>query len=155
MIHSMSREEEQAWLQSLKAGDEVCTRYGWDGIAFVRVTKVTPTQIEVSGGARYRKKDGREIGNTSRYHFNTIEPVSQAIRDEIEERSMRRRIVNIEFKKLPIETIKQVLALVEPVLEEQEKKLEQMRAENAAAFAARAAANTPDPGQSRTGGATE
>jgi hypothetical protein len=117
---------DKVWLENLKVGDKVALRYGWNGIAIISVIKVTATQIQTNSG-KYRRRDGRQIGETGRFNLNSIEPYTDVIRAEIEEKRMLRAIAEIEFKKLPIETIKQVLAIVEPVIEQQEKEAEEQR----------------------------
>jgi hypothetical protein len=53
-----------AWLESLKAGDEVMvpSRYGAPSI--LRVDRVTPTQVVV-GSEKYRKSNGYRVGGST------------------------------------------------------------------------------------------
>ena len=51
------------WLQNLKAGDKVCIRRQYTSAYDVyTVERVTPAQIVLPRGSKYRKSDGYSIG---------------------------------------------------------------------------------------------
>jgi len=64
------------WLQELKVGDEVYIPKQY-GRGYIRsfVQRITPSQIVVTGGDKYRKKDGCSVGtgiwNSSRIYQPT------------------------------------------------------------------------------------
>lgn len=107
----MSLGVDQAWLDGLKVGDPVFMRWGFDGMSVSHVSKITPTQIHV-GGSKFRRKGGSEIGNHSRYNFNSIEPVTEDLLDLIREKKLRRRAAETDFHKLPFDILKKIMALV-------------------------------------------
>ena|SRR5438105_9972529 len=102
---------EQVWLDSLKVGDKVAIRYGFDALDVMRVTKTTPTQIHV-GSHKYRRKGGYRIGETGRFHVSSIQEFTPEMQAEQEEKKLRNRVRDIQFTKLPLDIIKQILALL-------------------------------------------
>lgn len=51
------------WLQSLKAGDKVCIQRQYTSAYDVyTVERITPTQIVLPRGSKYRKSDGYSVG---------------------------------------------------------------------------------------------
>lgn len=50
------------WLNTLKAGDSVVYCSGTYGKGVGKVARVTPTQIILEGGGRYRRRDGDTVG---------------------------------------------------------------------------------------------
>lgn len=60
-------------LSNVQVGDLVIGH--WRGLKRVlKVEKLTPTQIVVTGGDRFRKKDGFEIGSVGFYHCYITTP---------------------------------------------------------------------------------
>lgn len=60
-------------LADVKAGDLLIKHYRAIR-SVVKVEKLTPTQIVVTGGDRFRKKDGYEIGSGGFYHCHITLP---------------------------------------------------------------------------------
>lgn len=82
-------EAHKAWLESLKAGDEVAVRYGPYGCRFATVERVTATQILVESD-RFRRADGRQIGGST-WQTRRLEMPERA-REEIAEREARKSV---------------------------------------------------------------
>jgi hypothetical protein len=102
---------EKVWLASLKEGDTVVRRYGWNGVDLVKVTHVTPTQI-VCGTSRYRRKDGSPVGNDG-YNAPRIFEFTEEVRVEIREKELRRAIELVKWKEVSAGCVEAVLKLVE------------------------------------------
>jgi hypothetical protein len=100
------------WLDSLKVGDEVIVPYGWNESRCERITKSTATQIHI-GTTKYSRRSGRQIG-TDTYSRAFIRQATPEMIAKVKEQIMRSKIQNIKFEKLPIDIIRQVLALLEP-----------------------------------------
>ncbi len=78
-----------SWLNGLDAGDEVGVSYR-HGVRLERVTKVTPTQV-VTGRDRWRKKDGRRVGEYDRWFPPRLVEATEEVRAEVRLRNLRSR----------------------------------------------------------------
>lgn len=97
-----------AWLESLKEGDEVMIpgRYGAPP-SFVKVTKITPTQI-VIGRDRYRRTNGRQVGRDAWSSTFIVEPTQEG-RERHEMESLRLRLER--YVKSPAATLEVLRAM--------------------------------------------
>jgi len=78
-------EEKMKTLYDLKVGDLILEKYRYDTV-ISKITAITPTQIVV-GRCRYRKKDGRLVGNSDSWFVRKIEiPTEDDIRKIKEKR---------------------------------------------------------------------
>jgi len=99
-------------LKDIQAGDEVALfepnalGYGNQGVSIKRVERVTPTQIIVNG-TRYRRQDGRAVGDTDYWYHVYIDlaTAENRVRAEHQEliaarrrqlTAMREQLVNIQ-----------------------------------------------------------
>lgn len=90
----MNYEQEQAWRDSLAAGDEIAVTRGWSsGHTIEKVGRVTSTQIVV-GNKKFRKSDGYMVGSSG-FHRQRLCPVTQDIRDKEETRYLIGRLESI------------------------------------------------------------
>lgn len=106
----MITEQLKAWLGALKVGDKVATRRR--GEHFIRtVTKVTPRQIVTNNGGRYRRDNGRSIGETS-FTAEWLYPVTDEISAEVEHRTLSARLSAMDWSHIPRPTLRAVMALV-------------------------------------------
>jgi len=105
---------EYAWLANLKAGDQVVRSYGYGvrTLSLATVERVTPTQIVLPHGERYRREDGGMIGRGR--SMASVEPTPErlaAIRKEHVAGVLARDVV---WSSLSLETLEAVLKLVKP-----------------------------------------
>lgn len=97
--------ENQDWLNSLKAGDEVMIPSRYSAPSIVKVDRVTATQIIV-GGSRYRRNSGYRVGNSS-WDFSYISAPTQKGREAAEAQSLRSRLVAlIQNPETTLETLR-------------------------------------------------
>jgi hypothetical protein len=104
---------ESNWLSELKAGDTVIVDSGASYIegSVENVEKVTATQIVV-GRFRYRKTDGRQMGNTSRWkHPRLLPPNKDKVRN-IRRKQLARGIVHNDLSELTLEQLETITAWV-------------------------------------------
>lgn len=101
-------EKTAEWLMSLKTGDEVavCSGGGYRSSVEIRsVERTTPSQIVISF-TKYRRANGREVG---RAYGGSISPVTQEVRDVINERERRRAalrvVVDIRWHHEPLDVL--------------------------------------------------
>jgi hypothetical protein len=93
----------QEWLSSLKAGDEVAVSgtYGDYFIATVKYT--TATRIDV-GPSRYRRNDGRRIGD-DRWGRNRLVEVTDELRQQIRREQVIGSLRAFDWRKLSNDTL--------------------------------------------------
>jgi hypothetical protein len=81
---------ENDWLQTLKAGDQVIVRRsGYRSID--HITAVTPTQVVIRS-TRYNKSDGRERGQD--YYGSTLQPADADALAEMADEKRRNVLLN-------------------------------------------------------------
>ena len=89
------------WLQSLKAGDKVCIPHRYTSAYEVyTVERVTPTQIVLPKGRKYRKSDGYSIGMGSMYgHYlhEATPQLLQKIADATERNELQKWMTDTKF----------------------------------------------------------
>lgn len=102
MIRSME------WADALKPGDVVIVSpgFGRDNDRLEKVDKVTPTQIVLACGSRYRRKDGDLVGNNDRWsRWSIEEPTKEAV-ERIRKRQAADWISRHQgLEKVPLETL--------------------------------------------------
>lgn len=100
----------QAWLNGLKVGDEVVTYR--DSLRIERVTRATNSTLWV-GYFRYRRKDGRSIGE---WHTGCVYEPTPETRERVDrarlERLARRAMGACQLEKLDTDTLRAVIALL-------------------------------------------
>lgn len=104
--------------ENIKAGDEIAYRYSrhfdW---SLVTVEKVTPTQIHLPNGDKFRRNDLSQVRQKGEYGSACIAEATPELRAEMEETIETRRclkiIEGISWKRLPIEKLQQIAALLE------------------------------------------
>ena len=79
------------FLNTLKAGDQVIYRWGSYGRSWTlkTVAKTTKTQIVLESGERFRKSDGREVGDS----YNSILEANDQNMAIVDQRNSERRRV--------------------------------------------------------------
>jgi hypothetical protein len=90
-------ETTREWLDSLKVGDEVVLKTssamrGSTTDALVEVTRLTATQVVLKGGARFRKRDGEDVGADT-FTYRRIHPATPRAAALIREAAKRRNLV--------------------------------------------------------------
>lgn len=114
-----------SWLEELKPGDTIIETNGNGTTLLRKMKRRTPTQIISTSGARYRAKDGEEIGAFDLHPFRLEEPTPerlQEIRLEAERRKLTQYLKCQPWEKLPLETVRQVVAIVEVCSKEKEER---------------------------------
>lgn len=98
------------WLAGLKAGDEVAIFAAGYGRTheLAKVDRVTATQV-VIGIGRYRRSDGRKIGTSGRWTSAWLRELTPQIRAECYERKIRADIARIQWDKVPLANLLDVL----------------------------------------------
>lgn len=97
------------WLADLKKGDEVLVINGtMNGPTIEKVERVTATQVLV-GHSRYAKRNGNAVGHYSRFSRRWIRQVTDADRAECFERKIRADIARINWAKVPLTNLLDVL----------------------------------------------
>ena len=105
--------EELAWRNALKAGDRVCITGRWNP-ELATVTAITPTQV-VIGHTRYRKRDGRAVGESSTWNSTSISPITKDIEESIEHRKLSNRIGRYAWDKCPIEPLRKIADILDGI----------------------------------------
>lgn len=119
----MSTEHE--WLNNLKPGDQViCRSTSIGSMDVVRtVSRVTATQIIV-GSERYRKVNGRRVGDSSGWHSSWLKEATpeqvERIAHQKRHLELGRRLQDMRWTKLSLPLLEAVVA----VLDEHEKESE-------------------------------
>lgn len=103
------------WLNELTAGDEVIVVSAYANTETIeRVTRTTNTQIIV-GNRRFRKKDGRLVGQTGYRATRLREPTPdslRAVRDELQRRRLVLRLSQVNWNQIDTDTLAAVAALL-------------------------------------------
>lgn len=109
------------WLAALKVGDQVEEHTGhlYPNIERVGYIKSSGIQLVTrygSNGNRYRKSDGVLFG--SKDESLRICPISQEVQDREDSSRICWKLNYIKWGELPVETLREVLALVEAAKKE-------------------------------------
>ena len=102
-----AREDE--WRAALKAGDKVSIWDGWSH-RLTKVERCTTTRIIVDR-MEFRKDNGRRYGG-SKWDRQHICPVTPEILEQKRRDSALQKVENIAWRKLPTDTLENVLALI-------------------------------------------
>jgi len=93
------------WINGLKVGDEVCVVTSFNLDVIKTVTKVTRTQIQVGPYQKYRKTNGRAVGNTNRWCVPSICKVTDAIRLTVKTNEAIDRLRRVNWLSLPNDVV--------------------------------------------------
>lgn len=89
----MTHDRRLEWLGGLKVDDDVVIDgYLFDGGVFTRVHRLTLTQIIVGRGRKFRKSDGKEVGET--HGFTCTRCRIEVPTNRTSEKRMRYRLKN-------------------------------------------------------------
>jgi hypothetical protein len=110
------RTPETAWLDGVRAGDELALCFGWarDDHRIVVVSKVTATQIVVGtppNDRRYRKRDGRAIGD--HFYRHRLVPLTDEIRRQIARNEARQVLRYARWEDLLTDDLIKICQLYE------------------------------------------
>lgn len=101
--------DEQAWRDGLKAGDEVLMINGtMHGPTIEKVERVTATQVLI-GPSRYSKRNGNAVGQYSRFSRRWIRQPTDKDRADCYERKIRARVASIQWDKVPLANLLDIL----------------------------------------------
>lgn len=98
------------WLADVKAGDTVAIYSTGFSRAheLAKVDKVTAAQV-VIGHSRYRRSDGKKMGTSGRWTSAWLCELTPQIRAECYERKIRADIARIQWDKVPLANLLDVL----------------------------------------------
>lgn len=112
-MRDMTQEQSQAWLASLKPGDEVAVRVSgmWHrtGYELTSITRVTKTQFVLGEGdqeMRAARINGRVVGGSRTFRY--MEPLTDDIRAKFAEAEMRawlRDLQHVSVSDMPLSVI--------------------------------------------------
>lgn len=108
----------EKWLATAKAGDEVyvCQGGGWSRHMELRtVERVTETQVIVAG-TKYRRRDGRVVGDTRWSSRYLVEPTPELRADISEERRRQEllaRIRDVTWRDIETDVLARIIAVLE------------------------------------------
>lgn len=113
--------DKEQWLASLKPGDRVVRSSGFSFRDFSECTvdRTTPKQIIIDHGERFWKANGRLVGDTG-YQVVEIVPMDDMISETLEREELRAAAQH--FHKLPITTVRRILAVLKEAGDEQGKE---------------------------------
>lgn len=88
----------KAWLATIKVGDQVVTsKAGYEGRKSTStIERLTDTQAVCANGKRFKRSDGRVIGDS----YTKVEPVTQQVRDANELADLRGWICGIDHNRV-------------------------------------------------------
>jgi len=104
---------DKQWLNELKAGDDVLIR-GSRELSAQRIAKVdrtTATQVIV-GNARYRRKDGFQMGLENSWYSVWLAPVTQEVRDALRCESMAKYINRADLSHLRLDQLTAIMKII-------------------------------------------
>jgi len=103
----MSSEE---WIKNLKVGDKVVVATGSYGRRITTVTKITPKGfINIESGQQFTQ-DGHQRGGDT-WHRAYLSELTDAVRLEFKKNSLVQKCKEINFEKLSIEQLEQILLI--------------------------------------------
>ena len=82
----------------IEVGDEVIMshRGGWHSqLSLAIVTRLTPTQIIIGGGMRFRRKDGREVGQGDAWDWNILHHATDKYRAQLAEQKRENAVKDV------------------------------------------------------------
>jgi hypothetical protein len=115
----MSNQHE--FLNTLKEGDEVICRWGSYSTSYAlqKVAKTTKTQVVLDNGSRFRKDDGREVGDRYNCIMETNEKNMAIIHRQAEQRRVAikyRKITNTRLDLLSETALDAIQAIIDSEL---------------------------------------
>lgn len=112
---------ESEWLSSLQVGDKVAVPDRWSGGQVLAVDRLTPTQVVLADGRKFRRDSGRQVGSSDSWNVKWIRPITPEFVEKLE----RQRLENWLDQKtrtrqsLSIETLRALKAAYEAATGEQ------------------------------------
>lgn len=103
-------------VKQLEVGDKIYSRSRWGMGSIYTIERVTKTQA-ISGNQRFRReyRDPKRInavGGGGAWNSTHYELENEQIKQAFYESQVRSKIRNINFEKLPLKTLEQILTLV-------------------------------------------
>jgi len=89
------------WLNNLKVGDSVVIDAGYNGMSVSVVERITPTRIISKSGGKYRKKNGRAVGDTGWNPARLREPTDVLLL-EIRKKFLCDKLRHIAWEKISV-----------------------------------------------------
>ncbi|SER36621.1 MULTISPECIES: hypothetical protein [Pseudomonas] len=99
----------QAWIHGLSYGDKVAYGNGRTWTLYT-VERLTATQIVTLEGARFRLKDGGQVGVNQYWH---IQPVTDEVQAQMQERANRTRFACLKPERLSAQQIAAALKAID------------------------------------------
>ncbi len=89
------------WLKGVKKGDSVVRCSGYYGKSVEKVDRVTPTQIVLETGGKYRKSDGNQVGGSG-YHIAYITEPTAELLNEIRKKFLCDKLRQVAWEKISV-----------------------------------------------------
>ncbi len=102
-------------LEQIKAGDTVMVATGCYGKWLRKVSRITPTQIVVETGSRFRRSDGRQIGAVDSWNSAWLRIPTVIDIEEVTRKRLIEKLGRLNQKKLaemPIQDLQSIVSLV-------------------------------------------
>jgi hypothetical protein len=101
------------WFKTLKIGDTVCYDTGYNEnheYYITSVLKITPTgKVKTSDGMTF---DSTNSTSVSAYRYCSLQPVNEEILEYIKKKELLLRISEVNFNKLNLNQIEQIIAII-------------------------------------------
>jgi len=111
------------WLESLKEGDLVLIKFGFNPYNQARIKRTTKTQIIVEG-QRFRRQDGFLVGGDAYTKSHIAKPTPKLL-ERIRRNKLIDRIKNLDWTNYSTSLLAQVLSLLSKLDKETEKETEE------------------------------
>lgn len=106
-------ERAKQWRSELKAGDEAVVRSGhYSEGQIVKVARVTATQVIINDNLRFRKDNGRKVGESDVWHRTYLEELTDEVRGRIRHASLASALGRIKWEALSLEVLEAVVAAI-------------------------------------------
>ena len=114
------------WLASLKAGDKVIVTNGREDTVSKVIRRTPSGRIHIErlyGDGEWEfNPNGRERGSTDSYFSNYLtQPTPERVA-RIQARSLSRRLDRVNWSAFPLDTLRQVAALVDAAMDDMEAR---------------------------------
>lgn len=105
-------------LQALKPGDKVVLLADRAQVRFATVSKVTPAYVFLDDGHKYHRSTGKPVGRSTWPIVNTETEYNESHEKAV----LAQKILDVRYaawQKFPIETLRQIVKLIEATPEKQ------------------------------------
>ncbi len=101
------------WLENLAVGDTVVVLSSGLGGDFIsKVERLTPTQIIIKQGGKFRRADGDRVGGSTGFHSPVLVEPTQEVTDRIRHDVLAKRLKRFDWNFVTLDKLREIADLL-------------------------------------------